>query len=122
MLYDMRQGPYEKNIIEQARKMNMPLPPKIANKPILAIGLDFMYKAFRELSTDRDIGMAEGPIRWSSMDSYAARHGIVDFDYVVLLMQLVDVEYLTERSKKSKGKKSKTPSNVTQQTQAVGKE
>jgi hypothetical protein len=113
----MRQGPSERIIVEQARKTKMPLPNIMKNKPSLAIGLDFMYKAFRELSTDRDIGMAEGPIPWSSMNAYATRHDIVDFDYFVLLMQLVDVEYLGERAKKSKGKKNKPIS--TNQTKAM---
>jgi len=103
----MRQGPTEEKIIRQAYKMNMPLPDKIKNKPQLTLGLSFMYKAFRELSTDRKIGMAEGPITWSSMNSYAKRHNILDFDYFVLLMQMVDIKYMEERNKKSGKTKGK---------------
>ena len=105
----MGQGKSEKVIIEQARKMGMPLPDSIANKPQLSAGLELYWKAFCELSSDREIGMAEGPIPWSSMDRWAIRHGIYgdDFDRFVGVIRGLDEVYLKKQhttQKKTLGK------------------
>ena len=54
-----------------------------------------------ELSTDRSLGMAEGPIPWSAIDMYASRHDIVDDDYerFSYLIRSMDMEYIKHRSK-----------------------
>ena len=100
----MGPGKTEANIIEQARKMGMPLPDTIANKPQILVGLEIYWKAFAELSSDRSVGMAEGPILWSSMNMWALRHGIYgdSFDRFVAVIRGLDGEYLNKRSKEHK--------------------
>lgn len=100
----MGQGKSESKIIEQARKMGMPLPDSISNKPQLNVGLEVYWKAFVELSADRGIGMAEGPIPWSSMNSWAIRHDIwgYDFDRFVAVLRGLDEAYLDKRAKTQK--------------------
>ena len=100
----MEQGKSEAKIIEQARKMGMPLPDVIANKPQLVGGLELYWKAFVELSSDRAISMAEGPIPWSSMNMWALRHGIFgdDFDRFVAVIRGLDEAYLQKQNKSRK--------------------
>ncbi len=89
----------------------MPVPEKFENKPTLPDHLQFTWRAYWALSSDRHIGMAEGPIPWSAMDRYAIRYGIVnmdDFDFFTLLLKAMDTVYLEIRAKqmnkKAKGK------------------
>ncbi len=89
----------------------MPAPAKLEKKPTLPDHLQFTWRAYWALSSDRHIGMAEGPIPWSAMDRYAIRYGIVsmdDFDFFTLLLKAMDTVYLEIRSKqmnkKAKGK------------------
>lgn len=107
----MRQGTNEVKIIAQAKTMGMSLPAAIKNKPQLRIGLDFYRRAFWDCSTDRDLGMAEGPIPWTSIDKWAQRYDVVgdDFDRLVQMLRAMDNIYIEERAKQSKkklGKKS----------------
>lgn len=84
----------------------MPLPDRIKNKPILLPGLHFIYSAFWELTTCRQIGMVEGPIPWTAIYQYALAHGIHDSDEIDRLSALVkhmDMRYLTHVRKKNKG-------------------
>lgn len=62
----------------------------------------YSYSVFCELSTDREIGMALGPIRFTAIDTYARRYGIDDlddFDQLVEDVRLLDRLFL-EASKK----------------------
>jgi hypothetical protein len=87
----------------------MPLPDAILNKPKMAPGLEFIWRAFWEMSTDRDFGMAEGPIPWSVMDRYALRHEIEDdeFDRFVLMIKSLDSVYIEHRTKQQNKKMKK---------------
>ena len=95
----------------------MPLPEAIANKPVIWEGMGFYWQAFTELTSDRAIGMAEGPIRWTAINAYAYRHGLWgdDFDRLVTIIRCMDDVYLDVRSKQSakslKSKRSKAPIN-----------
>jgi hypothetical protein len=104
LLYELQHGADEAIIIEQAQRLKMPLPDFIKNKPVLPPGLDFYMHAFQDVSTDRAIGMAEGPIPWSAVDRWAARHGVVgeEFDRLVIILRLMDEAYITYRSKEHK--------------------
>lgn len=85
----------------------MPLPDKIKNKPELLPGLQFIYSAFWELTTCREIGMVEGPIPWTAIYQYALAHGIRDPDEIDRLSALVkrmDIRYLSHVRDKSKSK------------------
>ncbi len=88
----------------------MPLPDKIANKPTLNEGLFFYWQAFADLSTDRSLGMAEGPIPWSAIDRYGYRHDIWsdEFDRLVYIIRGLDSEYLKIRASKNKKALGKT--------------
>ena len=82
----------------------MPLPDAIANRPTLNDGLFFYWQAFADLSSDRSLGMAEGPIPWSAMDRYGYRHDIWgdEFDRLVYIIRGLDSEYLKIRANKTK--------------------
>ncbi len=82
----------------------MPLPDKIANKPVLRAGLGAYHKAFTELTTDRALGMAEGPIPWTAINAYGYRHGYTEdeFDRLVAIITGLDNAYLKHRNNKQK--------------------
>ncbi len=90
----------------------MPLPEKIANKPTIGVGLDLYWRAFQDLSSDRDVGMGVGPIPWSAMSAWGARNRIRgdDFERLVLVLRGLDSIYMDKQSKKSKGKMGKSKS------------
>jgi hypothetical protein len=55
------------------------------------------WEAFAQLSTDRPVGLTRGAIPWSSIDRYAARHGIDgddDFNRFCALIRAMDATYL----------------------------
>ena len=106
MLYELRQGPNEAEIVEQARRLSMPLPDKIRNKPRLRYGLDLYWKAFADLSSDRMMGMTEGPISWRSIHAWGERNCILgdDFERLVSIVRTMDETYLKFRSSESKDK------------------
>jgi hypothetical protein len=77
--------------------------PCVATRPELFGHLRFEWDAFRALSTDRPVGLAMGPIPWSSIDRFADRYGIAgdDFDRLAELIQAMDVAYRDYHEKKS---------------------
>lgn len=66
--------------------------PCVAARPDLFGHLIFEWSAFRSLSTDRPIGLAMGPIPWSSIDRFADRYAIDgdEFDRFAALIQAMD--------------------------------
>jgi len=76
---------------------------------VLLPGLDLYYTAFSELSTDRQMGMAEGWIPWSSIDRYARRHDLTDWDFdrFRILIRGMDVEYIKYREEQAKIEKGR---------------
>ena len=90
----------------------MPLPEKIKNKPTLNAGLDFYWKAFADLSTDRDMGMGEGLIPWTSVHFWGLRHQVTgdDFERLWLIIRGTDSVYIEKRNLRSKTKMGKTKS------------
>lgn len=97
-------GGSDDRIIEQARKMGMPIPDRIKNRPQLATGLEFYWRAFTELSADRDIGMAEGHIPWTAINQWALRHDIqgYEFERLVSVLKIVDTAYMEKRHSQHK--------------------
>lgn len=53
----------------------------IPPRPPFPEDLLFYWQAWRELSTDRAMGMAPGPIPFTAIDAYATRYGIEDIDF-----------------------------------------
>ncbi|WP_109049309.1 hypothetical protein [Azospirillum sp. TSA6c] len=65
--------------------------------------LDWVFTAFRRLSTCRSMGMAAGHIPWTAITAYAASCGIEDEDEVddfVDLIIAMDGEYLKPKDHK----------------------
>ena len=91
-------------IIQQALRLNAPLPDKIANTPELEMGLEYYLEAYLDLSSDKDVGMGEGPIPWSAINAYATRYDIVDeeFERLAAMIRTVDSEILNHKQKKHK--------------------
>ena len=89
-----------------ARKQNMPVPDKIKNAPELNIGLMFYWKAYQDLTSDRDVGMGVGPIPWLSMDSWGARNRVRgdDFERLVAILKDMDATFMEHNSRKNKSK------------------
>ena len=56
----------------------------------------FVWTAFGELSTDRQLGMTRGPIPWISLHFYAERFGVVgdEFSRFMELIRAMDAAYL----------------------------
>ena len=82
----------------------MPLPDWLVNAPVLREDLTFYMLAFIDLTTERQIGMGEGPIPWSKMREYAI-HWELDtdeFDALVFIVQSMDSEYLGYRASQMK--------------------
>ena len=84
----------------------MPVPDKIKNAPLLNIGLLFYWKAFQDLSSDRDVGMGIGPLPWSAMHSWATRNCVSgdDFERFVMILRGMDTVFVEHMGKKSKKK------------------
>lgn len=76
--YALEQAPVEQRIAQQSAAQKLPLPPKIANAPQLAQGLEFYYHAFMDLHTCRSSGMDIGPVAWRDIDAYAIRFDLHD--------------------------------------------
>lgn len=100
----MQQGKFEEKIREQARLTGRKLPPTIENKPQVLLGLELYWKAFVDLSADRDIGMAEGPIPWSAVHLWAERHEIYgdEFERLWHIIHEMDATYMEHRGKEMK--------------------
>jgi hypothetical protein len=78
LLYALEQGPTEQRIIQMCVRERMPLPDAIRNAPELYAGLEWVYLAFTELTTERPSGLGTGYIPWSRIVEYADREGITD--------------------------------------------
>lgn len=100
----MEQGVHEEKLRQIAKATGMPLPDKIKNKPELIHGLEFYWKAFTELTADRNIGMGEGPIPWTAMNQWAIRYNIRgdEFDRFISIIREVDTAYMELRNKEHK--------------------
>lgn len=92
----------------------MPVPDRFKNKPVLRSGLELYWKAFQDLSSDRDIGMGVGPIPWSAIHSWGARNHIWgdDFERLVMMVRGLDAVFMEKQAAKNKkgGKMGKAKS------------
>lgn len=72
----------------------------LANRVDAEPHLQWVWRAFRNLNGDRQIGIdGAGPIFWSSIDAYARRYRIKGdrFERLVDLIRAMDDEWLTAR-------------------------
>lgn len=84
-------------MIEQCRRERRSLPPKIANAPELFVGLEWVWDAFRDLSTCRPAGFSGPmPIPWTAAAQYAEAHGIEGemFDRLNIYVKYMDAAFL----------------------------
>lgn len=74
-------------------------------KPALAPYLGRYWKAYQDLQTDRQFGLAVGPIQWSSVDRYARRHGFNspdEFEDLLFYIRKMDTAEMKSTEAKSK--------------------
>lgn len=90
----------EENLKKQARRMNQPIPDRIANKPILKTGLCLYFDAFLELQYDRT---EQGYIPWSIKIKYAKNYGFdnIQTENLIYLLSRLDESY--KKWSKAKG-------------------
>ncbi len=102
MLYTHEQGEIEPRILEQCRRLRLPLPDKIKNAPQLFIGLELFYGAYLDLSSCRT-GLGDGPISWQSIEEYANVNGFdaEQKDSLHYFTMKMDAAFLKWRSKKN---------------------
>lgn len=85
-----------------------PVPEGFADRPELTPHESFLWTAFHDLGTERQLGMGVGPIPWSVARQYAAAQGIDDedgFSDFWAVIRLVDAEYVNQANKVDKNKK-----------------
>lgn len=88
------------------------LPAFMVDRPELEPHLTLFSEAFSDLTTDRQLGAmgGAGPIPWSAIDRYAARHEIDDlddFDRFRRMIRAQDrtyLEHMAEEAKRAGGK------------------
>lgn len=88
-----------------------PVPEWVLNEPEAVEGDDFYLRAFRNLSTERQVGMSLGPIPHSKVREYGKTAGL-DSDTLELFetaIRAMDEFYLSWiREQSSRGKEPKT--------------
>lgn len=77
----------EETLIKQAKQMNVPIPDRILNKPVLAQELNLYYEAFFDLQYDRN---ANEKIPWSVIVKYSDRYNF-DQEQEELLIRYIRI-------------------------------
>ena len=93
-------------IRQQCMQFGMPLPDALKNPPELMPGLDFYLNAFYALNSCRSVGMALGPIPWTSMMEYAKMYCTTEDSTEDLLYHVknLDETYLNWIAESNKAK------------------
>jgi len=86
----------------------MQVPDKIANAPVLAMGMELYYNAYIELSTCRPSGWGASPIPWSAISDYGRTFEFDEeqFDDLFFFVRALDsafLDYHKEKSEQGKG-------------------
>jgi hypothetical protein len=92
-------GGVQEALAAQMERDGVELPENVSEQPVLQGNLIGYLEAFYELDTERDHGMALGPIPWSSIVAYAERYGF-DVEEMVYFVRHMDGAHL-ERVRKS---------------------
>jgi hypothetical protein len=75
--------------------------PSYDNQPDYPDGLEWVLSAFSQLSTDRPVTMGgEGPIPFTSIDRYAKRYDVAEFDEFLTYIRALDAAYLEHAHRK----------------------
>lgn len=109
LLYQLEQGDKEEFLIAQAKKARAPIPERILNRPELLPGLEFIFNAFNDLCSERQMSMALGPIPWSVIDQYARRYNLDSesyevFKYLIRQMDITFIKFYNDKKPVSSGK------------------
>lgn len=99
-------GQIEQNIMKQAQRAGAPIPDRIANAPVLQIGLELYLNAFFELDSERQVGFSILPIPWRSIVNYAQVYGLDDEQQedLIFLVRKMDNAHIERIRKKNPGK------------------
>jgi hypothetical protein len=76
--------------------------------------LRFVWDAFWNLTTDRPVGFATGPIPWTAVDRYAARHridGADAFERFLAVIRAMDGAYLDHLEREREKARKDNPAN-----------
>lgn len=89
--------------MEAGIKKGRPLPEWVLEAPDLAEGDDFFLKAFWDLSTGRQVGMATGPIPWRDILQYASYSGLERdvADAFVVIIRSMDAGFMEWQAKEA---------------------
>lgn len=109
LLYEREMGRFEKSILDQCTRFGTPLPDRIANKPRLFTGLQFLLESFYELDTERHHGNGLMSIPWSSIARYAKFHGFgyddtVEFAYLIRELDSAIIALMASEQRSKMGK------------------
>ncbi len=115
----------EEGIIKRALSMNKPLPPKVANAPVLQTGLDLYYTAFLDLCSCRSSGFGMGQIPWTAINDYAVawEFSIEQTEDLLHHAKALDQAYMEHYRKKHDSDKGKVGRSAPQgpvQKQKIG--
>lgn len=78
----------------------------LSSQPALMVGLGIYFDAYRDLITERSMGMSAGAIPWSAINHWAEIHGIRDIDdKSVLNSHVRAMEKASRDFEDAKGKK-----------------
>ena len=78
------------------------------------MGLETIYDGFLELTSCRDVGMSEGPIPWTAMNTYCEVFDIhgehkLDFFYLVRSLDNAYLNYQANKQEKKSNLAKKKP-------------
>jgi len=86
--------------------------PFLANREDPDEALHFVWDAFWNLTTDRQVGFATGPIPWTAIDRYADRHqlhAVDSFERFHALIRAMDSTYLEHRERELENARKEKP-------------
>lgn len=103
MLHGLKYDPvWVEKYKKTCKREKRPLPADLQNPPQLGAGLGLYNFAWQDLTSERQIGMAVGPIPWSKIRKWAKDNGIVGSDYRRFnwVIRQLDDAYIREVNKK----------------------
>ena len=88
-------------MIKDYKRFNQRIPDSLIAPDLHDI--EWLYwNAFWELGTDRQVGMEKGPIPWSSIERFIAKHPGCDFGVFSSIIREMDGAYLSHQGGESR--------------------
>lgn len=85
-------------IIDAMEGRGQDLPKAYQERPIICPFFSWYWESFQELTTCRQVEM--GRIPWTSINEYAIRHNISDFEFFLRIIRSMDNIFIDCLSKK----------------------